>query len=75
MGVECVKDFTISLINCKNRKVDAEENLSLVEDTLSYLEDEKNEERETNQCIIEMKELFRGHSAKAWKGVDFSTIK
>ena len=38
-------------------------------------ENEENEEHETNQHLIGMKELFRGHDAKAWKGVDFSRMK
>ena len=62
-------------MNYKNRKVDAEQIFSFVECTLRCLENEENEEHETNQCLIGMKESFRGHVVKAWKGVDFSTIK
>ena len=62
-------------MKCKNRKVDSEEILSFAEDILRYLENEENEEYETNQYLIGMKKLFRGHAVKSWKGVDFSTIK
>ena len=44
----------------------------MLEEILRFLE---NEECETNQYLMEMKELFRGHEVKAWKGVDFSTMK
>ena len=65
-------------MNCKKRKVDAEQILSFVECTLRHLENEENEENEeheTNQCLIGMKELFRGHVVKSWKGSDFSITK
>ena len=60
-------------MQCKTRKVDAEEILSFVEDTIRCLENEEIEEHEINQHLIGMKELFRGNVVKAWKGVDFST--
>ena len=67
MRVEHVKILTVSLMKCENRKVDAEEILSFVEDTLRCLENEEIEEYETNQYLIGMKELFRGYVVKAWK--------
>ena len=40
MRVEYVKELTISLMQCKNRKVDTEEFLSFIEDMLRHLENE-----------------------------------
>ena len=48
--VEHVKDLTISLMKCKNRKVDAEEILSFVEDTLRFLENKEIEEHEKSNA-------------------------
>ena len=44
MRVECVKDLTISFMKCKDRKVDADEFLSFMEDVLRYLENEEHED-------------------------------
>ena len=59
----------------KNRKVDADEIFSFIEDMLRYLEKEEIEEHETNQNLTGTHELFRGFIVKAWKGVNFRTSK
>ena len=55
MHVEHAKESTISLMQCKNRKVDAEEILSFIEDMLRCLENEEIEDHETNQHLIGIK--------------------
>ena len=42
---------------------------------LKYLENEEIEDYATNKHLIGMKELSRGCTVKAWKGVDFSKKK
>ena len=46
-----------------------------IEDILQYFDAEEEEEYNTNQAMVRMQHLFRGHTVKSWKGVDFSTQK
>ena len=69
--VECVKDLTISLIEKQMQK----KLCRFSEGASRCLENEENEECEANQCLIGMKDFFRGHVVEAWKGVDFSSTK
>ena len=62
-------------MRCKNEKADAKDMISFVEDMIRYLENKEIEECKTNQNLIGMQELFRGCIVKAWKGVNFSTLK
>ena len=42
---------------------------------MKYIENEEEEEYETNQQHVGMKELFRGYVVKDWKGTNLSAIK
>ena len=71
------KDFIERLLLelFKHKKVDANKVMSFCEDILWFLEEENEieiqDECETNQYPIGIKELFRGHAIKDWKGTDF----
>ena len=59
----------------KPENVDGEEILSFVKDILRSLDDDDSEECETNQGIIGIRDLFRGHVVKVWSGTNFSDRK
>ena len=75
MRVEHAKELTISFLQCKTGKQTQKKFCFFIEDILRHLENEKIEDQVTNQHLIVMKELFRGHIVKVWKGVDFREIK
>ena len=52
-----------------------EEMLPFVEDTLRHLEDEENEEHETNEGILGMRNTFRGCFAKVLIDANFAQKK
>ena len=45
-----------------------------VEDILTYLENDKEEECETNQCLVGMQELFGGFAVIDWEGADLKQV-
>ena len=47
----------------------------MCEDILNYLENGDQDDYETNQYMVGMMELFRGHIVKVWTGVHFSQNK
>ena len=49
--------------------------MSFVEDTLWYLENDKDKEYETNQSLIGIKELFRGYVVVVWEGTNLNSKK
>ena len=70
-----VKELLLELQKAKPDNVDGEETLSFVEDILRCLDDDDSEECETNQGIIGIRDLFRGHVVKVWSGTHFSDRK
>ena len=65
----------MELQKAKPENVDGEEILSFVEVIPRYLDDDDSEECETNQGIIGIRDLFRGHVVKVWSGTNFSDRK
>ena len=65
----------LELVKEKPESVDVDEIIALVEDILRYFDDKEDEEYETNQYFIGMKNLFRGCVIKSWTGVNFSGNK
>ena len=55
------------------RDVNINEIMSFCEDILRYLENEEDEEYETNQYFVGMKELFRGYIIVDWIGTNMYT--
>ena len=56
----------------KQKPVEANLNeiMAFCEDILRCLEEETEEEYETNQQFVGMKEAFRGHVVKDWQGTN-----
>jgi len=69
---EFITNLAKELLAVRQEKVSVNEIFDMLEDILNFLEDDDENEYETNQPMIGMKELFRGHVVKVWKGVDFS---
>lgn len=73
---EFIKKLAVELVNDKPVDVHADLMMSFVEDIATYLEDDEEEdEYETNQHLIGMKELFRGHVVKMWEGTNVNCNK
>ena len=58
-------ELLIELVKANNNEVNIDTMIVFGEDILRYLECEEDEEHETSQCLIRIKELFHGHVAKA----------
>ena len=72
---EFVKDLAATLVKNKPEDVNVEIAMSFAEGIMRYAENEEEEEYETNQQCVGMKELFRGHVAIDWEGANLNTIK
>ena len=70
-----MKKMLKELCNNQPENIDEEEILSFVEDILRYLEDDCDNEYETNQGMLGMKNIFRGYVIKVWKGTNFEQKK
>jgi len=75
MRREFIRELVIELVKVKPSNVSIDLIMSFIEDILWYLENEEEEEYETNQSLIEMKELFRGYDVVVWKGTDLNSKK
>ena len=62
----------MELIKAKPSNVSEDLIMSFVEDILRYIENKQDEEYETNQHLVGMKELFRGYVVIDWEGTDLS---
>ena len=49
--------------------------MSMCEDILCYLENGREDEYETNQHYVGMKEVFRGYAISNWTATDFNSTK
>ena len=72
---EFIKDLVFKLVKNKPEDVCVEVIMSFVEDIMRYMENEEDEEYETNQQYVGMKELFRGYIAVVWEGTDLNSRK
>ena len=63
------------LLKQKPVEVNVNEIMAFCEDILRYLEEETEEEYETNQQFVGMKEVFRGHVVKDWQGTNLECKK
>ena len=63
------------LLKQKPVEVNVNEIMAFCEDILRYLEEETEEEYETNQQFVGMKEVFRGHVAQDWQGTNLECKK
>ena len=52
------------LLAVKQNKVSVNEIFDMLEDILNFMEDDDIDEYETNQHMVGMRELFRGHVVK-----------
>ena len=77
--IACRKDFITDLVKellaVKQNKVSVNEIFDMLEDILNFMEDDDIDEYETNQHMVGMNELFRGHAVKVWKRRRFQSIE
>ena len=72
---EFIQELVIELVKVKPSDVSIDLIMSFIENILWYLENEEEEEYETNQSLIGMKELFRGYVMVVWEGTDLNSKK
>ena len=73
---EFMKELVVELVNNKPVNLCEDIIISFMEDIVTHLEDEEEEDEcETNQCLIGMKELFRGCVMKMWEGTNVNCNK
>ena len=66
-----IKELLKDLLKEINDQISVDNMFSFGEDAMRYLEYEDNEDEcETSQSLIGMKDLFRGHIVKMWFGID-----
>ena len=71
---EFITELLLDLLAEKNDEVSIDNIMSFGEDIVRYLEYEEDEdEYETNQWLIGMKELFRGYIVKVWFGININS--
>ena len=71
---EFVRELVVDLVRNKPLDVRVDLIISFVEDIVRYLEEEEDE-YETNQYLIGMKELFRGYVVAMWEGTNVNSKK
>jgi hypothetical protein len=74
MRKEFIKNLLMALLK-ERENVPVNEIMAMGEDILCYLEEGPEDEYETNQHYIGMKDLFRGYVIKNWKETDFNSRK
>ena len=73
---EFIAELLIELVKANGDEVCINTIMAFGEDILRYLEyKDNNEEYETSQNLIGMKELFRGYVVRVWIGADMSSDK
>ena len=73
---EFIKDLAIELFNERGSEINPEDMLDMLEDIIGFLQgDEDEDEHETSQQCVGMKDIFRGIVVKDWKGADFNCTK
>jgi len=64
LRINFAKDLIRELESKRTEEVRSEEILSLVKDILRYFDNEEEDEHETNQSMLGVKEMFWGYIAK-----------
>ena len=75
MQREFIKNLTIDLVKENKARIDEEKILNLIEDIVVYFEDGDEDEYESSQQHVGMKNLFRGFIVKDWEGANFNCVK
>jgi len=70
-----ITDMAKELLSVKQNEVSANEIFDMLEDILNFMEENDEDDYETNQNMVGMTSLFRGHVVKVWKGVNFNQTK
>ena len=70
-----ITEMATELIAVKQNKVSVNEIFDMLGDILNYMEDDDENDYETNQQMVGMRSVFRGHVVKVWKGINFSQTK
>ena len=75
LRAESIWDLVVELVKAKPRNANMDWIISFPKDILRCLENEENEECETNQSSIGMKELFQGCAVVAQEWINISSDK
>ena len=70
---EFIIDLKKALIKANKNEIEVDITFAFGEDIMRYFEHKEEEKCETSQCLIGVKELFRGHVVKAQKGVNMNS--
>ena len=73
MRREFIKELVSKLVKNKPRAVSVDITMSFIEDKLTCLDNEDEDEHKTNRHLIRMKELFCKHVVKMWEGTNANT--